>query len=592
MKKYWLIGLYALALTSCDSFLNCEPEDSFSSEGFLESESDLRLYTNGFLQSFLPSEETIAWGGDQYADFCATRSSTTFLIGDTWDDTQQGGWGTGDWGDLRQINYFLDNLPNANGKVTDAIYLHNEGVGRFWRAYFYYGMVRTFGDVPWYETTLDVDNRDELYKPRDKREVVMDKILDDLDFACTNCSTDKALTESSTLITKWVALALKSRICLFEGTYRKYHTELGLQNSAEKFLRASIAASEELMTKGPYKLLNTGDVETQYRSLFTSEELNTTEVIWGIAFKKDLRMHSITWKLFSASFGANWSLVRPFVNMYLMRDGNRFTDRTDYTTMQYMDEFQNRDCRLMQTVISPSYQRKISGTVKPDAPNFSMTSTGYQLIKWAIDDDVHVGKATANNSIPIFRYAEVLLNYAEAKAELGECDETVWNATVKPLRERAGVEGKIPATYDPYVAAYFKNQTTDKWVLEVRRERGVELAFEGVRYDDIMRWKQGALLENVWQGIYIPQKGEAYDLNGDGVKDVAVVDKEPAAGDKIKGVQYVVIGKTNRLSEGDHGYIEFGFSQGRKWDDKKYLRPIPLTATQINPALLPQNPGW
>lgn len=592
MKKYWLIGLYALALTSCDSFLNCEPENSFSSEGFLESESDLRLYTNGFLQSFLPGEEAIAWGGDQYADFCATRSSTTFLIGDTWDDTQQGGWGTGDWGDLRQINYFLDNLPNAKGKVTDVIYLHNEGVGRFWRAYFYYGMVRTFGDVPWYETTLDVDNRDELYKPRDKREVVMDKILKDLDFACTNCSTDKTLTESSTLITKWVALALKSRICLFEGTYRKYHTELGLQNSAEKFLRASIAASEELMTKGPYKLLNTGDVETQYRTLFTSEELNTTEVIWGIAFKKDLRMHSITWKLFSASFGANWSLVRPFVNMYLMRDGNRFTDRTDYATMQYMDEFQNRDCRLMQTVISPSYQRKISGTVKPDAPNFSMTSTGYQLIKWAIDDDVHVGKATANNSIPIFRYAEVLLNYAEAKAELGECDETVWNATVKPLRERAGVEGKIPATYDPYVAAYFKNQTTDKWVLEVRRERGVELAFEGVRYDDIMRWKQGDLIENIWQGIYIPQKGEAYDLNGDGVKDVAVVDKEPPAGEKIKGVQYVVIGKTNRLSEGDHGYIEFGFSQGRKWDDKKYFRPIPLTATQINPALLPQNLGW
>ena len=78
-----------------------------------------------------------------------------FLIGDTWDDTQQGGWGTGDWGDLRQINYFLDNLPNAKGKVTDATYLHNEGVGRFWRAYFYYGMVRTFGDVPWYETTLE-----------------------------------------------------------------------------------------------------------------------------------------------------------------------------------------------------------------------------------------------------------------------------------------------------------------------------------------------------------------------------------------------------------------------------------------------------
>lgn len=592
IKYYTLIGMAALSLTSCDNFLESNPENSISAKEFMGTEKDLKLYANGFLQSFLPDEETIAWGGDQYSDICATRTSTTFLIGDTWDDTQQGGWSESKWGQLRQINYLLDNIDKAKGQVSESTLLHYEGVARFWRAYFYYDMVKTFGDVPWYGTTIDADDTDELYKGRDSRETVMDKVLEDLDFACANCSSDKTETASGNLITKWVALAFKSRVCLFEGTYRKYHADLGLQQSAEKFLRQSVSASKELMDDSPYALSTGGDVEKQYRALFTSEDLNTTEVIWGISFKADVRMHSVTWKLFSASAGNNWSLVRPFVNMYLMRDGSRFTDRPDYATTEYNAEFTDRDCRLAQTVIAPTYERKISGTLKPDAPNFSMTSTGYQPIKWALDDDSYVGKATSNNSIPILRYAEVLLNYAEAKAELGECDEAVWDATIKPLRERAGVDGKAPTAYDPYVAAYFNNQTTDKWILEVRRERGVELAFENLRYDDIMRWKMGQLIERQWQGIYIPAKGEAYDLNGDGIKDVAVVDKTPAAADKIKGVQYITVGDTYRLSDGDHGYIESGFNLGRKWDDKKYLRPIPLTATQINPNLLPQNPGW
>lgn len=591
IKIYGLIGLAACLMASCDDFLNTNPENSVSANEFMTSAKDLELYSNGFLQKLLPSEEDIAWGGDQYADYCATNTSTPFLIGNSWDDTQQGGWGTGDWGKLRQINYFLDNLPKAKGKVSDADYLHYEGVGRFWRAYFYYDMVKTFGDVPWYETALQVDQRDQLYKGRDSRATVMDHVLEDLNFASQNCSTEDAEVKSANRVNKWVALAFKSRVCLFEGTYRKYHTELGLQESAAKFLDEAASAAKEVMDNGPYSLHTGGDVKTQYRELFTSETLNPEEVIWGLSFKKDLRMHSITWKLFSASFGKNWSVVRPFVNMYLMRDGSRFTEHSGYETMQYKDEFTDRDCRLAQTVISPEYKMNLSGAIRPYAPNFAMTSTGYELVKWAIDDWSYVGKAISNNSIPLIRYAEVLLNYAEAMAETGKCDEAVWNATIKPLRERAGVDGKIPADYDPYVAQYYNNQTTDKWILEVRRERGVELAFESLRYDDIMRWKMGSLIERTWQGIYIPQKGVSYDLNGDGVKDVAVVDKVPAEADKEKGVVYVTTGNY-RLSEGDHGYIEYGFNLGRKWEDKKYLRPIPLTATQINPALLPQNPGW
>ena len=593
MRNILILLIGSLTLVSCKKFLDRDPENEIGSVEFMRSEADLELYANGFIQRLMPGQETLAWG-DQYSDNIATRSSTNFLIGETWTADEQGGWGAGSggkWADLRDVNYFLDNIHKAKDNISEEVYRHYEGVGRFWRAYFYFSMVQTFGDVPWYEHEIDVNDEEQLYKGRDSREFVMAKVLEDLNFAAENCSSDRRYVKSSTLINKWVALAFKSRVALFEGTYRKYHSELGLDGTA--FLKEAANAANELMTASPYRLVNnSSNVETQYRALFTSESLNETEVILGLSFKDEVRMHAITWKLFSASYGSNWSLNQPFVNQYLLRDGSRFTDVAGYDEKTYQEVFDNRDYRLKQTVISPDYVRKISGTERKDAPNFAITSTGYQPIKWALDDDRHVGVTTANNSIPMFRYAEVLLNYAEAKAELGEFNEAEWNRTIKLLRERAGVNGKAPNVYDPYMASYFLNQTTDKWILEIRRERGVELVFENVRYDDIMRWKMGDLLEQTWKGIYIPKKGEAYDLNGDGKMDVAVVDVNPTASERIPGVTYILTGGTYRLSEGDHGNLEFGFNQGRRWLDKKYLRPIPTTASQINPNLLPNNPGW
>src|SRR5699024_4881232 len=441
------------------------------------------------------------------------------------------------------------------------------------------------------EHELQVDEGELLHKDRDSRSFVVDKIMEDLDEAINNLSTSSTYVTSGTVINKWTALALKSRIALFEGTYRKYHDELNLQSSVEDLLRSAISASEEVMNYGPYSLIdNNSNKEAQYRSLFTSEGLQTQEVILGLDFKTDVRMHNMTWKFFSATYGNNWSLTQDFVNHYLMRDGSRFTDQEHYVTKTYQENFDNRDYRLAQTVISPEYERKIQGTVKKDPPNFSITLTGYQPIKWALDDDVHVGITTANNSVPMFRYAEILLNYAEAKAELGELDGTSWDKSIKLLRERAGVDGSIPVDYDTYLAEYYMNQTNDKWVLEVRRERAVEMAMESVRYDDLMRWKLGEIIERPWNGIYIPEKNVSYDLNNDGKKDVAFVDTEPSSGQKESGVTYVVLGSSFTLSNGDSGNVQYGNNLGRKWLDKKYLRPIPTSAIQRN-SNLEQNPG-
>jgi hypothetical protein len=579
--KIFLAIVIATLCCSCNDFLTIYPENNIASDEFPSSETDLELYTNGFINSLLPDDNGIAFT-DQYADYIATRNSTTFLIGDTWRPEDQGGWS---WGNLRNINWFLNNMHKAKENVSPDVYNHYEGVGRFWRAYFYYNMVRTFGDVPWYDYVLEPDDDEQLYKPRDSREYVMDKVLEDLNFAAVHCTTDPKIVGSSTRITRWVALAYKARVCLFEGTYRKYHTELNLTSSVEKFLREAIDACEIMMRESPYSLVTGGDVKTQYRSLFISDNLNEKEVILGSVYRTGVRMHDLTWISFSGSAGAQWSLIKQFVNQYLMLDGSRFTDQPSYETMTYTDEFKNRDNRLAQTVIGPGYIRKIGGTDRLLAPQFSVTLTGYQLIKWALDDDVHDGMSTSANSLPILRYAEVLLNYAEAKAELGEMNETVWNTTIRPLRERAGVNGAVPANYDSYLAAYYKNQTTDKWILEVRRERSIEMCCEQIRYDDLMRWKLGELIELPWHGIYIGAKNTAYDLNGDGTADLTVSDSGSAS------INRVVLGSGYRLSEGDRGYLEYGYNINRMWQTRKYLRPIPTSARQINLAL-EQNPGW
>jgi len=488
---------------------------------------------------------------------------------------------------LRNINWYLDKLPRGKNNVSLNVYNHYEGVGRFWRAYFYYFMIRTFGDVPWYEHELQADNKEELYKPRDPREFVMDKVLEDLNFASAYCSIEQKEIVSSTKITRWVALAFKARVCLFEGTYRKYHTELNLTSSADKFLREATNACEILMDESPYGLVTSGDVKTQYRALFTNADLNQKEVIWGAAYKSGLRMHDCTKKTFNGSVSNGRSFIKQFINQYLMLDGSRFTDKLNYETIPYNEEFTNRDYRLSQTIISPEYLKKQGGVNKKYAPNFSITRSGYMPIKWSLDDDSYDNTSTSYNSLPILRYAEVLLNYAEAKAELGEMDAIIWNKTIKLLRERAGVNGVIPATYDSYLADYYLNQTTDRWILETRRERSIELAFEHVRYDDLMRWKLGKMIEIPKYGVYIGALDTNYDLNEDGVTDLIVSNTGNATATRI------VLGEVQNfeLSHGDYGYLLYEITHNKLWLDKKYLRPIPHTALEMNPNL-GQNPGW
>lgn len=593
MKKIFLLLAAASVLASCEEFLSKEDPNKVDAPSYFRSETDLVTYVNGFLQTMIPTAVSVATG-DARADCMAWRGEYQFLT-DNYDADDQTGWSTGNWDDLRNINYFLDNFRRAS--ASETMLNHYEGVARFWRAYFYWNKIKTFGAVPWYDKTIDSNDYDALYKTRDSREYVMRKVLEDLDYACTHCISNAALEVNSVQITTYTALALKARICLYEGTFRKYHAtdpSTGAPwtaDESEMYLRAAADACYTLMQSGKYSLVSDpANVSTQYRKLFTSENVYTQEVIWARAYSAELNaVHSLNSYFIVQQYGS-YSLTKQFVNTYLNLDGTRFTDKAGYEKTEFVDEFTNRDYRLMQSIRYPGYTRKNNGVDTPYAPDFGYCVTGYHPIKWVIDDTGYDSNTSpCPTSIPIIRYAEILLTYAEAKCELGEFDETIWNETIKPLRERAGVDGTMPAAADPYMIDYFLNTITDNALLEIRRERGIELLLENVRWDDDMRWAMGELVERPWYGVYVGELGKVYDMNGDGTGDVCFVREEPER--PQSGVTYRVLGSDFSLTDGDSGYLNCYIQMTRKWDDKKYVRPVPTTALNDNPAL-GQNYGW
>lgn len=578
LKIYFAILLPAFLFFSCEDFLNSEPFDKLVPATFFQTEDDLRLYANSFYQRGLPAGLSVVQS-DEMGDYTSKIQSPKFIAG-SYDSGDEGAWS---WSDLRNINYFLANIHH------DAIPLearnHYEGIARFWRAKFYFEKVKRYGDVPWYSVPLTTED-EALYKPRDPRTLVMDSVLTDLKFAVEHIRDTK--DNSSSLVTRQVALAFQSRVCLFEGTFRKYHPEFSLQASAGTFLEEAASAAKKVMDAKKYTLYNTGNPGKDYRTLFTSEHPVNQEIMLAVVYNNALRRwHNITWKFNSATYGNRWGLNKQFVNTYLMTDGTRFTDKPTYDQLLFVDEMKGRDPRLAQTVRSLGYKRS-DGSAAP--PNFGYTYTGYHLLKFSLDDKSLDGVGESYNSITLIRYAEVLLNYAEAMAELGRFNATVWEQTIAPLRRRAGVDATAPATPDAYLQETYFPEISDAYLLEIRRERGIELCYEGLRYDDLLRWKKGPLLEMPWKGIYVPGLDVPMDLDGNGTPDVSFVTKAPAT--VTPGIFYFVIdNKSSRLSEGDKGHIIWRNDETRVFDEKKYLYPISEKDIDLNPVLT-QNPGW
>jgi len=575
MKKIFSILALAIGLVSCD--LDQVPLDAISPVTFFNTENDLLLYTNSFY-NMLPSAEDVY---NEDVDNVVKNSLREELQGTRIVPTSGGGW---TWSDLRNINYFLAN----SGKCPDAAAVARyNGLARFFRAYFYFNMVKRFGDVPWYSKTIEVGDEEMLTKARDPRTLVMDSVMADVNYAIATLGTGRQVNT----ITKWTALALKSRIGLFEGTFRKYHKEFNLPNS-ENFLDESIAASDELIKSSGYSIY-TATPATAYLKLFSSDNAIESEVILARDFSDALQVyHNLNYYTMTASYGKP-GLEKKLVNSYLMKDGTRFTDKPGYQTMSFYDETQNRDPRLSQTIKTPGYTR--IGETTPLVPEFGGTVTGYQLIKFVSEPKWD----TFNKDItdmPIFRYAEVLLNFAEAKAEKGTLTQADLDRSVKLLRDRVGMPAMdLTASNtnpDPYLASQY-TQISGKntgVILEIRRERRIELVMENFfRWDDLLRWKEGQLLTKQFKGMYFPGTG-SFDLDKNGKIDFVIYEGTKPV---VAGAQILKLGSEIVLENGNAGgNIVINNHITKKFNEAKdYLYPIPTQEILLNPKLV-QNPNW
>lgn len=631
MKKITYIisvAAIALGLCSCEKInksLTEYPIDDINLESYFKTESECQLWLNRLYYNLIqsPVNGATRWGDDCVNTQTFSVVEGTRLVTSANDD--EVAWG---WTSLRRIHQFLEHSSNCK---DDAIRLKYEGIARYFRALDYFEKVCRFGDVPWYDHVVSSTDTTDLRRPRDPRGYIMLQIFNDLDFAAANIGDNTDVAH----ITKWSALALKSRAALFEGTWRIYHAndQFAPKNdpvefngesvnlNAEYFLNIAVKASEEIMDSGRYSLYNKGN--EPYRDLFRSLNACSDEVILAKLYNNttsELKNygHNLPYVYVNRSYG----FTKRFVNMYLCKDGSRFTDKSGYDRIWYLDEIKDRDPRLAQTILCPGY--KIDGEDAFTINDFMSTLTGYKPIKWASNTDSY----KQNKSIvdlAIFRYAEILLNYAEAKAELGQLDQDALNKSINLIRARVGMPAlSKEVEVDDYMAKCYPNYKMSKGqqalLLEVRRERVIELVLEGQHFWDLLRWREGAqMMDNAFPkylgearsgycGVYFPGFGDQtfvlYDMDGDGTADFEIYKNGTKPSGKVKTAKSLKeIAEGKAIIDPDDpsnpdpqkGYIT-GYPDSRfytKWsEDRDYLWPVPQSQINLTQGALSQNPNW
>ena len=574
INKIIILGMVTTLFSSCD--LTLLPENAVTPENYFQNKSDLELWTNQFYTLLDEPDASAGTNADDMID-----KGMGQVIEGTRSAASETGWS---WSKLRHINYFLQHSSNCDDETARSQY---NGVAQFFRAYFYFVKVRRYGDVPWYNQVLGSEDQELLAKARDSREFVMDRILKDFEDAATSLPT-KSTDTRNTRVTKWAALAFASRAALYEGTYRKYH---GLDNY-EKYLEIAASTAKQFIDESGFSLYKEGT--EPYRDMFCADNAKTTEVVLARVYNfEGLQLsHSVQFSIANLQMG----FTRRFMNHYLMTDGTRFTDKQGYETMFYTDEVKDRDPRLQQTVLCPNYIQKGETTV---TANDLTAYCGYRPIKF-VGTKEHDGAAKSTSDWPLMRAAEVYLNYAEAKAELGTLKQEDLDISINKIRERAKMPDLILTDAnnnpDPYLSTCYPNveQGANKGViLEIRRERTIELVMEGLRQWDLFRWKEGKQMFNQYipyYGIYIPGVG-TYDMDGDGKPDLEIYETTATSQcDNKKKLD-----KDSYLSNGTSGYI-IGFPKvtyGNDWkEERDYLWPIPADQRVLTQGILTQNPGW
>lgn len=569
-KSLWLLPFAMFWLAGCTKDLNQSPETQLADDNFWNTTSDLSQACN-YLYTFLGSLGGDPSGSptpyqDNYSDIAYGSGS-----GGIGDGTRVAPATSNEWTNyyrlIRASNNILEKSVKVSGDAaTIARYL---GEARFFRAMGYFELVKRFGDVPYISKTLTtVDSL--LYSPRTPRQIVIDSIYADLDYAAANCPQPDALAGAEYgRITRSAALAYKSRVALFEGTWDKFRSI----STANQNLQAAIGASNTLITEGKHSLYTTNGSESYYYEFqysggptgnpiqllygpqinynYTSNKENILVRLYGQNTSNNIASHS--YERGSLEQG-NIVPTRAIMDDYLYKDGlpqgkSAYDSSADQTSS--LTEFQNRDPRMFASVWTSGQALPQNGGLIP-----YRAATSYKIRKYFVVSDWNGQTSFINFNI--IRYAEVLLNYAEAKYELdGMISDADLDLTINALRNRASGNdvAKLPLLTNAFVAANGLNMRT-----EIRRERTVELAFEGLHYWDLLRWKSAeTVLPNAALGRkYFPAENAG--------------------------------GTTPNLTP--DGYVILEAASFRSFDPTRdYLWPLPTKELALSKSLV-QNPNW
>ena len=560
--KFKIFILLAITLISgCKKdFLTRMPLDQMTDNNFWTTEGNVRTFSWGFYPAyFVGYGSGYTWGsyftGETLNDDFAPPSPNQFTKNVP---ASGGGWSFG-W--VKKANLFLDRVKKV--PMSAEAINHWTGVARFFRAMEYSDLVKSFGDVPWYGRVLKETETAELYRTRDSRTLVMDSVLADFKYAADNVRAAdgvKGLT-----VNKYVVLAYMSRNLLFEGSWQKYHNN-NLVKATEYFEAAKWAANE-VMTKGGYTL------SSSYRGVFSSLDLlGNTETIMFRRYETALLTHSLNSYV---NKEPQTGVSKDAIDTYLSKDGLPISVSPLYKGDKTInDVMTDRDPRLTETFVN---QIRLNG----DAISYS--TSGYACQKFlneAIKDQINGNGSLNDTDAPVIRLGEVLVNYAEACAELGTMTQTDLDNSIKKLRQRPGINmpvlqviGNLPAINGVVYDDPKRDQTVPSLIWEIRRERRVELMMEGFRYADLRRWKKlnytdTQLNKDINRGAWIVKAAWPK------AKDVTI-ENNAAAG-------YIV---PAWKPESQRAFI----------DAKVYLSPLPLDQITLYKAQgveLTQNPGW
>lgn len=566
--KSFLVFFLTLFFLSCEDFIDLKPLDQVAQENYWKSSSDLKNYMVQFYPNFFPHTQMIMNLAIDSDEMIYGGSPNVFLNGER--TTRTGTW-RGEWTQIRNLNIFFENYQKCEDEFSS--YQHYVGEAHFFRAWFYFELLKMYGDLPWYDEVIELDDDEKLMMPRESRAKIIDNILLDLDKATLYLNARKDV--GNCVINKEVSLAFQTRVALFEGSWQKYHAGTVFatpDTDPNKYFRKCIEAANELITGDYYTgIYGTGSPDIDYFKMFGLVNMgDINEILLYKSFNMAEGYRNTVEGYLSYNpdqKGATWDLV----SSYLGKNGKPF-DYLELSESKKGNDFltqiaENCDPRLKSTIYIPGDYKGVAVDLifeKPaiDAGVLQLVPTGFQIKKTTDPYSVGAGQSWevgSETGLIIFRFGEVLLNYAEAKYEL---DNTVVYEQLNLLRERAGMPDFTvnKQDEDPNLINY--GYPISDELYEIRRERRVELALEGMRDEDLKRWAA--------HSIFKGKRPKGYPLN------------------KSEFPEYT-------RSVDENGLIDFYKNQlpnGYQFkENRDYLYSIPQEELTLNPNLV-QNPGW